>query len=152
MTIGPIVVGIGLALFTLAGPGESYLATVFPAAVVFGLGLSLTVAPLTATVLGAVPDDEMGIASGVNNAVARLAGLLAVAALPAAVGLDTSSPGSELANAVDAALWWSAGLAVVGGIVAFVTVRAGREVEPTVQASVLQPCHDSARVEARVAS
>ncbi|MDZ4825576.1 MAG: MFS transporter [Actinomycetota bacterium] len=146
MTLGPIGVGLGLLMFTRVGPGASYLATVFPAALVFGLGLATTVAPLTATVLGAVSKEQMGIASGVNNAVARLAGLLAVAVLPAAVGLDTSGSGSDLADAVDTALAWSAGLCFLGALIAFVTVRQGAVVQPTVAASVLHPCSDEQRL------
>ena len=83
MTVGPIVIAIGLLLFTRIAPGQSYVGAVLPAAIVFGLGLSCTVAPLTATVLASVDDAELGVASGVNNAAARLAGLLAVAVLPA---------------------------------------------------------------------
>jgi hypothetical protein len=73
------------------GPHASYVADVLPAVVVFGLGLSLTVAPLTATVLASADVRHAGVASGVNNAVARAAGLFAVAALPAAVGLGAAS-------------------------------------------------------------
>jgi EmrB/QacA subfamily drug resistance transporter len=88
MTGGLLTVAIGLLLLTRIGPNASYLADVLPAAVVFGLGLSMTVAPLTATVLASADDRHAGIASGVNNATARAAGLLAVAGLPAAVGLS----------------------------------------------------------------
>ena len=84
MTVGPLVVAAGTALFALVEPGVSYWEGVFPGAVVLGAGLAITVAPLTATVLGAVEDDHAGVASAINNAVARIAGLLAIAVLPAA--------------------------------------------------------------------
>ncbi len=87
MTVGPIVVACGLLLMIRIRPGTTYVATVLPAAVVFGLGLACTVAPLTAAVLGAVDDRHAGVASGVNNAVARAAQLLAVAVLPAVAGI-----------------------------------------------------------------
>ncbi len=78
------------------GPGVTYWTDVLPGLTVFGLGLALMVAPLTATVLAAAPDEHAGIASGVNNAVARAGSLLAVAALPVAVGLS----GAEYADPV----------------------------------------------------
>ena len=76
-------------------PGASYPEAVLPAVVVFGLGLAITVAPLTAAVLAAVSDNHAGTASGVNNAVARLAGLLAVVVLPVAAGMR-AGPGQPL--------------------------------------------------------
>ena len=91
MTGGIAGTAIGMALMGRIGPGASYVADVLPAAVVFGLGLALTVAPLTATVLASADVRHAGVASGVNNAVARAAGLVAVAALPAAVGLGAAS-------------------------------------------------------------
>jgi EmrB/QacA subfamily drug resistance transporter len=81
----------GMALMARIGPHASYLTDVLPAVVIFGLGLSLTVAPLTATVLASAEVRHAGVASGVNNAVARAAGLVAVAAIPAAVGLGAAS-------------------------------------------------------------
>ncbi len=85
MTVGPIVGGIGLLLMTRVGADADYLADVLPAVVVFGLGLSATVAPLTATVLDSVSEARVGIASGVNNGVSRVAGLLAIAILGAVI-------------------------------------------------------------------
>jgi Na+/melibiose symporter-like transporter len=91
LTVGISGCAIGMALMSRIGPHASYLTDVLPAVTVFGLGLTLTVAPLTATVLASADVRHAGVASGVNNAVARAAGLVAVAALPAAVGLGAAS-------------------------------------------------------------
>jgi EmrB/QacA subfamily drug resistance transporter len=85
MTLGPVVGGIGLLLLLRVGAGADYLTEVLPAVLVFGLGLSATVAPLTATVLDSVAERHVGIASGVNNGGARVAGLLAIAILGAVI-------------------------------------------------------------------
>jgi len=87
MVVGPLLCGGGMLLLLRVGPDASYLSDVLPGVSLLGLGLATVVAPLTATVLGAADDRYAGVASGVNNAVARAAGLLAVAALPLAVGL-----------------------------------------------------------------
>ena len=126
MTVGPLVTAAG-TLWLLGVDGTSpYWVEVFPGSVLQGLGMTLTVAPLTATVLGAAPNQLAGIASGVNNAVARAAQLLAVAALPVAVGLsgdDYADPeaftaGFRTAMAVCAALF------VIGGLVSWRTIKA----------------------------
>jgi EmrB/QacA subfamily drug resistance transporter len=91
MTVGITGTAIGMALMSRIGPHASYLSDVLPAVAVFGLGLSMTVAPLTATVLASAEVRHAGVASGVNNAVARAAGLVAVAALPTVVGLTGAS-------------------------------------------------------------
>ncbi|HEX8375874.1 MAG TPA: hypothetical protein VF606_11930, partial [Geminicoccaceae bacterium] len=82
---GPLIAGAGLALMLRLEPDADYVSQLLPALVVFGLGLSMTVAPLTATVLAAVEERHSGVASGVNNAIARIAGLLAIAVLGAVV-------------------------------------------------------------------
>ncbi len=91
MTVGTTGLAVGMALMTRIGVHASYVADVLPAVVVYGLGLCLTVAPLTATVLASADVRHAGVASGINNAVARAAGLVAVAALPVAVGLTSAS-------------------------------------------------------------
>jgi EmrB/QacA subfamily drug resistance transporter len=91
MTAGPLACALALVLLSRIGPAASYPTAVLPAVLIFGVGLSLLVAPLTATALGALDDAYAGIASGVNNAVARAAGLLAVAVLPLAAGLGSGS-------------------------------------------------------------
>jgi EmrB/QacA subfamily drug resistance transporter len=93
MSVGPIVGGIGLLMMMRIGPDTSYLVDVLPGLLVFGVGLSATVAPLTATVLDSVDEHRVGIASGVNNGVSRVAGLLAIAVLGAVI---SASFGSKL--------------------------------------------------------
>ncbi len=99
MCVGPIVGGIGLLMLTRVDANASYLTDVLPGVLVFGLGLSATVAPLTATALNSVPENQVGIASGINNGVSRVAGLLAIAVLGAVVsGQFTSSVDDNLAG------------------------------------------------------
>ena len=93
MAIGPIVGGVGLLLLLRIGPDPNFLLDVLPGLLVFGVGLSATVAPLTATVLDSVDEHHVGIASGVNNGVSRVAGLLAIAILGAVISANF---GSEL--------------------------------------------------------
>jgi EmrB/QacA subfamily drug resistance transporter len=125
MTLGPLVMAAGTLLLSRVGPDLDYWTDVLPGLTVFGLGLALMVAPLTATVLAAAPDEHAGIASGVNNALARAGTLLAVAALPIAVGLG----GEEYADpaafdaAYGSALVICAGLLVSGGLVSWLTIR-----------------------------
>ena len=98
-----------------------------PAVIVFGLGLTLVVAPVTATILAAADTRHSGIASGVNNAVARVAGLLAVAVLPVAVGLtgDGFYDPAKMTSGFHAAMVICAVLAALGGVLAWLTIAAG---------------------------
>ena len=125
MAAGPMVSAAGVALMLRIGADASYLTDVLPAVVVFGLGLSLTVAPLTATVLGAAAARFAGIASGVNNAVARAAGLLAVAVLPLAAGLagDDYMQPEVFAGGFRVAALLASGLLAAGGLLAALAIR-----------------------------
>jgi predicted MFS family arabinose efflux permease len=125
MTLGPGVIAAGLLLHIRIGPGADYLTVVLPAVAVFGFGLAITVAPLTATVLAAAEPRLVGTASGVNNAFARTAGLLAVAALPVVSGLtgDAYLEPAVFAAGFRKAMIISAALAAAGGLIAWLTIR-----------------------------
>ena len=143
MTVGPVIAAAGLALMARIVPGATYLGAVLPAVVVFGVGLAITVAPLTAAVLSAVPDGYAGTASGVNNAVARLAGLLAVAVLPVAAGIS-AGPGQPLGPGFSVAMVIAAAACLLGAVIATLTVRSGadfaRQVLPGINHACQDPC------------
>ena len=128
MSIGPVVIAIGLALFTRISYSGDYLTEVLPAVVIFGVGLAITVAPLTTTVLGAVPASHAGMASAVNNDVARAASLIAVAVLPPAAGLTGTAylHAARFSAGFGTASLISAGLCLAGGALAAVTIRNPR--------------------------
>jgi EmrB/QacA subfamily drug resistance transporter len=141
MTIGPLVVAVGLVGLSRIGPGDHWQTAVLPPAIVFGLGLVLTVAPLTATVLAAVDDHHVGVASGTNNAVSRAAGLIAVAVLPAVAGIDVSSDAASFDDGYRTALLVAAAACAVGGVVSWLTIRRAADVSPHTL-SFGQPCLD----------
>lgn len=126
LTLGPLIIAAGLLLMLRINPGDSYIGYVLPAVIVFGLGLTLVVAPVTATVLAAVDSSHSGIASGVNNAVARVAGLLAVAVIPVAAGLtgDKFYEPSHMTHGFHVGMVICAGLAALGAVVAWTTISA----------------------------
>ena len=134
MTVGPLVCCVGVLLLSGVGAGSTYWTGILPGITVFGVGLTLLVAPLTATVLAAAPDRYAGVASGVNNAVARAGSLLAVAALPAVVGLSGSDYAvpEAFSSAYRTAMLICAGLLAAGGVLSWLLIRnpapAGRAV------------------------
>ncbi|MBL0746570.1 MFS transporter [Nocardioides baculatus] len=124
MTFGPVVMAAGTTWLMVVGPDVSWWRDVLPGLAVFSLGLALMVAPLTATVMAAAPDDSAGIASGINNAVARAGSLLAVAALPVVVGLggDDYADPAVFDSAYDTAMLVCAGLLLLGGTVSWFAI------------------------------
>lgn len=128
MTVGPLVCAVGLVLLSRVGPGANYVTDVLPGALVLGLGLSTTVTPLTATALASVEGRHAGVASGVNNAVARIAGLLAVAILPLASGLGASlTDPVALHPAYQRSMIICAALVAAGGLLALATIPSSFE-------------------------
>jgi EmrB/QacA subfamily drug resistance transporter len=124
MTVGPVVAGVGYLLMLAMDETAFYPTQVLPGQLVFGLGLAITVAPLTAAILGAVPTHDAGIGSAVNNAVARVAGLITVAFAGVITGgvLDVAS--------FHRALIVTAALLFVGGVLSLVGIRNVRVVDP----------------------
>jgi EmrB/QacA subfamily drug resistance transporter len=143
LTVGPIVAAAGLFALSQVGAGDSYVRDVLPGVIVLGLGMAITVAPLTAAVLGSVGDDMAGVASGVNNAVARFASMLAVAALPGLAGIAT---GGSLAESIDAGYQTALRIAAVptaaGGVIAAFLVGRTAEVRPCAHPDVGYACND----------
>jgi EmrB/QacA subfamily drug resistance transporter len=137
MTLGPIVGGVGLLLMLRMGASADYLTDVLPAILVFGLGLSATVAPLTATVLDSVEERHVGIASGINNGVSRVAGLLAIAVLGAVISARFAavagpgvSGGPLTAHAPDASTAaFHLGLIITGALMILGGIASGLGIE-----------------------
>ena len=131
MTVGPLLCAAGFALLTRVEPGRSYVSGVLPGILVFATGLTLTVAPLTTTALSSVAAHLAGVASGVNNAVARTGSLVAVAAIPVVAGFTAGAAVDDatLLDGYGKVLWASAGVAVAAAIVSAVWVR---RIEPEV--------------------
>jgi EmrB/QacA subfamily drug resistance transporter len=125
MSAGPVVVGIGLALLARLTQEGNYATEVLPAVIVFGLGLAITVAPLTSTALSSAPPEQAGIASAINNDVARAAGLIAVAVLPFAAGItgDVYLHPLALVHGFRIAVSISAVACVAAGLLAAATIR-----------------------------
>lgn len=123
MTIGPALIGLGFALLSHVATGDSYLTGVLPGIVLLTAGMVATVAPLTATVLSAVSERHSGLGSAINNATARIASLLTIAALPAAAGM-TASDTASIGEAYRNAMLVCAALAAAGAVIAWTTIRS----------------------------
>ncbi|MEW1962301.1 MFS transporter [Microbacterium sp. NPDC077644] len=124
MTVGPLLMAAGALLLLTVAPEFSYWWQVLPSMIVLGLGLSLTVAPLTSAVLGAIDENRSGIASAVNNAISRVAGLIVVAMLSTIVG------GTLDLDGFHSAAWVTAALMAAGGIVSWIGIRKTAFAEP----------------------
>ncbi len=124
LTVGPLLCAVAMLLMLRVGPGANYLTDVLPALLVMGAGMVTLVAPLTATVLASVDTARAGVASGINNAAARAAGLVAVAALPllAGMGPDAYRSASAFDASFDRAMPICAGVLVLGSVLAFFLV------------------------------
>ncbi|HYB22244.1 MAG TPA: MFS transporter [Solirubrobacteraceae bacterium] len=125
LTLGSLMIAAGMLLMTRIDPGDSYPQSVLPAVVVFGLGLTLVVSPVTATVLAAASERHSGIASGVNNAVARVASLLAVAVLPLLAGLGGHRfyVPTAMTHGFHVAMLVCACIAAAGAVLAYLTIN-----------------------------
>lgn len=148
LTVGPLLVALGLVLLSGIGTDVSWATDVLPGAVLFGLGLVAFVAPLTATVMGAVDDDHVSTASGINNAVARTGGLVAVALIPGLSGLAAASDAVEVTAAFRLGMLLTAGVAVLAALVSAVglpgrprTRRSWRRTSCAVAGPPLEPEH-----------
>jgi EmrB/QacA subfamily drug resistance transporter len=126
LTIGPLVAAVGLVLMSRIDRGDSYLSAVFPAVIVFGFGLTLVVAPVTATVMASADERHSGIASGINTAISRLAGLIVVAALPLIAGLTGTKfyDPAAMEHGFHVAMLACAALAATGGVLAWLTISS----------------------------
>ncbi|GGY43337.1 MFS transporter [Streptomyces omiyaensis] len=125
LTVGPLLCAAGMLLMLRVGPDASYASDVLPALLVLGLGMTALVAPLTATVLASVDVSRSGLASGINNAAARAAGLVAVAALPLLTGMGPEAYRSaeEFDATFGRAMPICAGVLVLGAAIAWTTMR-----------------------------
>jgi EmrB/QacA subfamily drug resistance transporter len=147
MTVGPLVVAAGTLLLVRATPGHTYIDGVFPGVFVFGIGLAITVGPLTGTVLASVDQRHVGVASGVNNAAARVAGLITVALLPEITHMGKGLTHASVSAGYHEAMVVSAAIAAVGGLIALLTIHSSVEIVSTIQPALQQPCHDPCRAE-----
>jgi len=146
LTVGPLLVAAGLLLLSRIGPDTTWVTDVLPGAIVFGCGLTVFVAPLTATVMGSVSPEHVSIASGVNNAIARTANLASVAVIPAVSGLSTAVGAAEVTDAYRISLVIAAVIAAAASPLALIGLRShvrsrdsARRVYCSVDGPPLQP-------------
>jgi hypothetical protein len=132
MSVGPVVVAAGLALLARSTTDSFYPTGILPAVIVFGLGLAITVAPLTSTAMNSLASGHAGLASAVNNDVARLGSLIAVAVIPAIAGIGGSGylHPSTLSSGFRTSVWVAASMCVIGGLLAAAGIQ--NDVHPRV--------------------
>ncbi|MFE1231221.1 MFS transporter [Streptomyces sp. NPDC059442] len=147
LTVGPLLCAAGMLLMLRVGEDPSYVLDVLPALLVLGLGMTTLVAPLTATVLASVDVGRAGLASGINNAAARAAGLIAVAALPllAGMGPEAYKSAAEFGETFRRAMPMCAAVLVVGAVLAWTLVRSPERAEEA-------RCHPECKVHCGVTS
>ena len=156
MTIGPLVLGAGMVLLSGVEQGDDYIGSILPGVLVFGIGMTIFVAPLTAAVLAALSDERAGIASAVNNAAARLAQLFASSVLPVAAGLSATTavgPGA-FSDGYRTAMLIAGAIAVLGGLISWATIRGTEADRSPRHPSPSQACTacDPQRGDARAAT
>jgi EmrB/QacA subfamily drug resistance transporter len=145
LTLGPILIAVGMLMMRRIDIGDGYVEAVLPAVLVFGVGLTFVVAPITATVLAAADPNHAGVASGVNNAVARTAQLAAVAVFPVIAGLsgsDFENP-AALADGFHTAMLAGAVLSAAGGVLAWFTIS--NDVLKRAEEPGREPCREALR-------
>jgi EmrB/QacA subfamily drug resistance transporter len=146
LTVGPLLVAVGLLLLARIGPDTTWGSDVLPGAVVLGLGLVTFVAPLTATVMGSVSSDQVSIASGVNNAIARTASLASISVIPVVSGLTTATGAADVTDSFRISLLITALVAAAAAPVCFIGLagrvriaRSARRLHCAVDGPPLQP-------------
>jgi EmrB/QacA subfamily drug resistance transporter len=130
MVAGILVVAVAFLWLSEANPGDGYATAILPGALLWGFGIGLAVAPLTAAVLAAVSDTDLGEASAINDAASRVGGLIAIAIVPALIGATGSSLGRALVHGYQPAMIAMAGLCAAGALVTALFVSNGRAAEP----------------------
>jgi len=143
MGVGPLLAAAGFLLMYTASEPFDFWTQMLPGLLVFGVGLSVTVSPLTAAVLAAVEPEQSGIGSAVNNAVSRVAGLIAVAFMGVIIGGESASGAMDFAGFHNAALAVAI-LFAVAGVVSAVGIRNDVGELWTVPVGATAPCHDRA--------
>jgi len=117
MTVGPLIAAVGFILYAFAGAHPYYWTQILPGVILFGFGMTITVAPLTSAILGAIDERQAGIGSAINNAVSRVAGLVAIAFVGLIVGPQLGVAGFQRGMLVTAVLL------VLGGVTSCIGIR-----------------------------
>lgn len=132
MTVGPLITAVGFFLYTFAGAHPDYWTQILPGVILFGIGMTITVAPLTSAILGAIDERQAGIGSAINNAVARVAGLVAIAFVGLIVGPQLGVEGFHRGVLVTAVLL------MLGGVTSWIGIRNNAQKAPVLRAEALE--------------